>query len=143
MSVKTFFSEAEQKQILEAIKAAELNTSGEIRVHLENFCPGNEIKRAIKVFKRLGMDRTRERNGILIYLAVRSRKIAIIGDEGIHEKLGKPYWDKTVEHILEHFRTHQKGQGLSESIMECGKRLSKFFPRNDNDKNELSDAISY
>lgn len=138
-----FFSEKEQGFLLKAIAEAEMNTSGEIRLHLENFCSGNEIEAAWKIFARLEMHKTKERNGILIYIATMSRKIAIVGDEGIHQKLGTEFWDKLVKDLISHFRNNKRAEALAESIIECGKQLGHYFPRQKDDKNELSDAISF
>jgi uncharacterized membrane protein len=140
---KNFFSEKEKQVVVEAIKMAESKTSGEIRVHIENFCFGNEIKRAQKVFTNLKMHLTKERNGVLIYIAVGHKKIAIIGDEGIHKQLGTEYWEVLVKNLIKQFRNNKKGEGLAESIIECGLQLGKFFPRRDDDINELSNQISY
>jgi uncharacterized membrane protein len=142
-TAKNFFNEREQKLVMDAIEQAEKKTSGEIRVHVENFCFGNEVSRAFKVFKKLKMNETKERNGILIYIAVMSHKVAIVGDAGIHEKLGKEYWDKIVEHLINQFRANHKGEGLAASIIECGHQLSHFFPWNGDDKDELTNTISY
>lgn len=143
MTAKTFFTSQEQQLIIDAIQSAEKNTSGEIRVHIENFCFGNEVKRAQKVFTKLKMHVTKERNGVLIYIAVSNKKVAIVGDEGIHQKLGSEYWDKIVQNLISKFRENKKGEGLAESIIECGTQLGKFFPRQTNDTNELSNSISY
>jgi uncharacterized membrane protein len=140
---KNFFSKDEQQLIVEAIKTAELNTSGEIRVHIENYCFGNSLVKAEKIFSKLGMQNTKDRNGILIYIAAVSRKMAIVGDKGIHEKLGKEYWDKIVNGILESFRTNTKGEGLAKGIIDCGEQLKKHFPYASDDKNELNDSISF
>jgi len=142
-SAKNFFTEQEQQRIVNAIGEAELHTSGEIRLHLENFCLGNEIKAAKKIFARLQMHKTKDRNGVLIYVATYSRKIAIIGDEGIHSKLGTPYWDKLVANMIENFKAGRKAEALAESIIDCGKQLKAFFPRANDDANELNDQISY
>ena len=109
-SAKNFFSKEEQQLIIDAIQTAEKNTSGEIRVHLENFCFGNEVKRGQKVFTKLKMHATKERNGVLIYIAVSSRKIAIIGDEGIHQKLGNEYWENLVKNLISQFQKNKKGE---------------------------------
>lgn len=143
MNSKNFFTKEEQETIVNAIKTAELNTSGEIRVHIENYCFGNSTIKAGKVFKKLGMDNTKDRNGILIYIAAVSRKIAIVGDKGIHEKLGSEYWDKIVNGILESFRNNTKGEGLAKGIVDCGEQLKKHFPYQSDDKNELNDSISF
>lgn len=140
---KNFFTKEEQDVIVNAIKTAELNTSGEIRVHVENYCFGDSLTKAEKIFKKLGMVDTKERNGILIYIAAVSRKIAIVGDKGIHDKLGKAYWDKIVNGIVESFRNNTKGEGLAKGIIDCGEQLKRYFPYQSDDKNELNDSISF
>lgn len=143
LNSKNFFTIEEQDLVVDAIKQAELNTSGEIRVHIENYCFGNSLVKAEKVFTKLGMQNTKDRNGILIYIAAVSRKIAIVGDKGIHEKLGKEYWDKIVTNIVESFRSNKKAEGLAKGILDCGDQLKHFFPYQSDDKNELNDSISF
>jgi uncharacterized membrane protein len=138
-----FFSEEEQDHIVKAITEAELKTSGEIRVHIENLCIGNEIKRAEAVFLKLNMHLTKEKNGILIYIATMSRKIAVVGDQGIHQKLGDVFWKNLVDGLIRNFKTDRKAASLSESILKCGEELGKFFPRKDDDVDELSNSISF
>lgn len=140
---RTFFSTSEQTLLVKAIEQAELNTSGEIRLHLANFCLGDPIKAATRVFKDLRMHQTIERNGVLIYIAVSSKKMAIVGDVGIHEKLGQAYWDQMASELLRGFRESQKAQVLETCILDLGKRLGEYFPRKGNDRNELSNSISY
>ncbi len=140
---RSFFSESEQQMLIHAIVEAEKATSGEIRIHLENFCWGNEVKEAKKVFAKLGMHQTKERNGVLVYIATRSRKIAIVGDEGIHRKLGDAYWQQVVEQLISKFRENRKAEALADCIKECGAQLGKFFPLSADDKNELSNEISF
>lgn len=142
-SAKNFFSEEEKTLIIDAIQKAEKSTSGEIRIHLENFCFGNEVKRAQRVFTNLKMHQTKERNGVLIYLAIKSKKVAVIGDEGIHQKLGDKYWQDLVQQLIAKLKANKKAEGLAESILECGRQLSTFFPHQANDSNELSNSISY
>lgn len=142
-NAKNFFTQQEQELVVDAIKKAELNTSGEIRVHIENYCFGNSLQKAEKVFAKLGMQATKDRNGILIYIAAVSRKIAIVGDTGIHQKLSKDYWDKIVNSIVESFRNNKKAEGLAAGIIDCGEQLKKYFPYQSDDKNELSDSISF
>lgn len=129
--------------VTDAIAAAELKTSGEIRVHLENFCFGNALRAAEKVFLRLKMHETRERNGVLIYVATQSRKIAIAGDRGIHEKLGSGFWEKMAAQLIERFQHNQKAEALAECILACGEQLGRYFPRSADDTNELTNSISY
>lgn len=142
-TARNFFSQEAQQLLIDSITKAELHTSGEIRLHLENFCLGSEVKAAQKVFRKLGMQKTAERNGVLIYIATLSRKIAIIGDEGIHQKLGTEYWDKLVKNVIQQFKADKKAEALAEAIIDCGEQLGKFFPLQDDDKNELSNSISF
>ena len=142
-TAKFFFTAVEQQQIVEAIREAERNTSGEIRVHIDNFCFGSVVKQAHKLFQKMGMIETAERNGILIYIAVLSHKIAIVGDEGIHQKLGKEYWDSIVKEIVDAFSHHKNADGLVKGIINCGHQLKIHFPNLANDKNELNDSISF
>lgn len=138
-----FFTKDEQDLIVEAIKTAEKNTSGEIRVHLESFCWGDAMVSAQKVFNKLGMQQTKERNGILIFIATESHKIAVIGDSGIHKKLGKEYWDKIVQGMVSKFKEGKQAQGLADAIIDCGNQLKQYFPYASDDKNELNDSISF
>jgi uncharacterized membrane protein len=142
-SARNFFNSADQKKLIDAIAEAERNTSGEIRVHVENYCRGDEVRAAERTFLRLKMQNTRERNGILIYIAVKNRKIAIIGDKGIHEKVGQEFWSGLVERMISGFRNDHKADALAESVIVCGKALGKYFPLSADDKNELSNEISY
>lgn len=142
-TARRFFNQREQDGLVEAISKAELTTSGEIRIHLENVCFGNELKRAQRVFRALNMHKTQDRNGVLIYIATLSKKIAIVGDEGIHQKLGNEFWQKVVTQLMQKFKENQKAEALGDCILECGQQLSSFFPRRNDDKNELTNAISY
>ena len=138
-----FFTKEEQDLVVSAIQTAEKNTSGEIRVHLESFCRGDAMERAQKVFNKIGMAGTKEQNGILIYIATESHKIAVIGDSGIHKKLGKEYWDRIVQTMVSKFKSGQHAQGLADAIIDCGQQLKQFFPYASDDKNELTDSISF
>ena len=138
-----FFTKDEQKLLVNAIAEAELKTSGEIRLHIENFCFGSEIKSAEKIFVKLKMHQTKERNGVLIYIAALSKKIAVVGDEGIHQKLGDEFWKTVVDKLIKQFKENNKATALADCILECGRQLGNYFPRSENDKNELSNAISY
>lgn len=138
-----FFTADEQQQVIDAIREAERNTSGEIRVHIDNFCFGSALKKAKKIFFKLRMQHTSDRNGILIYIAVISHKIAVVGDKGIHQKLDTIYWDNIVKGIIDGFRHQKKAEGLTKGIIECGLQLKTFFPAQADDKNELNDSISF
>jgi uncharacterized membrane protein len=142
-TARNFFNASEQKMLVDAISQAELNTSGEIRLHLENFCIGNELKAAKRIFSKLRMHETKDRNGVLIYIATLSHKIAVVGDVGIHHRLGDEFWKKVVDELIERFKANKKAEALAECIIECGKQLGKFFPRSNEDKDELSNTISY
>jgi uncharacterized membrane protein len=143
MSAKDFFTEEQQESINLAIRLAELDTSGEVRVHLENVCAGEVLDRAAFVFKQLGMDNTELRNGVLIYLAIKNRKFAIIGDAGINKVVPADFWDDIKHRMLNHFRSDDFETGLREAIKAVGEQLKAYFPRNKNDVNELSDEISF
>jgi uncharacterized membrane protein len=142
-SAKDFFSLQEQEDIKLAIKNAELDTSGEIRVHIENKLNGDVLDRSAFVFKQLGMNKTELRNGVLIYLAVQNRRFAIIGDKGIHQVVPQNYWDDIKANMLNHFRENRFTDGLIEAIASTGNHLKKHFPHQRDDVNELSDEISF
>ena len=141
--LKTFFTEAQQQQIVESIRLAELNTSGEIRVHLEAKCNGDAYDHAKAVFEQLGMHNTEQKNGVLIYLAYDDKKFAILGDSGIHEKVSQQFWDEEKELLLSHFKQEQYTEGLCRVIEQAGQKLKVHFPYQDNDTNELSNDISF
>ena len=143
MGVRNFFNKEQQAQIVNAIKAAELNTSGEVRVHLDQHCEENVLDRAAFVFAKLKMHRTKLRNGVLFYLATESRKFAIIGDAGINQKVPDDFWDSIKEHVLAKFKECNFVDGLSEGIIKAGEKLKVHFPYQSDDINELSDDISF
>ncbi len=142
-NARTFFSSDEKDDIKMAIKNAELNTSGEIRVHIENTCEGDVMDRASFVFGKLKMHTTNLRNGVLIYLAVRNRKFAIIGDAGINAIVGNDFWDNAKHTMLVNFRENRFAEGLVEAIGLVGEQLKKHFPYQTDDVNELPDDISF
>lgn len=142
-SAREFFSAQEQEDIKEAIMSAELDTSGEIRVHIENSCHGEVLDRAAFIFKQLGMSKTELRNGVLIYLAVKNRRFAIIGDKGIHKVVPDNFWADIKARMLDHFRENRFSDGLIQAITETGEHLKQHFPRSRNDVNELPDDISF
>jgi uncharacterized membrane protein len=133
----------EQTLVAKAISAAEKNTSGELRVHMEKVCTKDPVQRAIAVFEKLGMHQTAARNGVLIYVATESAQLAIIGDKGINELVPENFWDSTRDLMITHFKTGQITEGLCAAIAEAGKQLAKYFPYEDNDQNELSNEISF
>lgn len=143
MKASTFFSKEEQDQILAAIKEAEKETSGEIRIHIETTCNADVLDRAAWVFKKLGMDKTAERNGVLFYLAVKDRKFAIIGDSGINTKVPEGFWDDIKEILRNRFKKGEFTEGLTEGMLMAGQQLKTHFPYHKDDVNELSDEISF
>jgi uncharacterized membrane protein len=140
--VENFLTAKQEQGIIEAIKIAEKNTSGEIRIHIENSTNKPPMERALEVFYFLNMDRTILRNGVLFYIAVESKKFAILGDEGINKLVPDNFWDKEKELVLTHFAKLEFAKGLELAIIEVGKKLKTFFPYQSDDKNELPDEIS-
>ncbi|MCA6364325.1 MAG: TPM domain-containing protein [Bacteroidetes bacterium] len=135
--------EAEQAQLVEAITRAESRTSGEIRIHLENWCWFGPQWRARRVFRKLGMQHTQAHTGVLIYVAVRSHKIAIIGDSGINQVVPAGFWDQIVEQLRQDFRAKRFAQGLTTAVEHCGLQLASHFPGNSDNPNELTNEISF
>lgn len=146
---RRFFSKDEQQAIVDAIGAAELETSGEIRFHVERDVPtkepanGDAYIRARQVFGELGMHATEARNGVLVYMAVRSHRFAVIGDELLHVKVGDGFWKDVVETMRQHFAQDLFGEGVAAGISQIGQKLREHFPYESDDVNELSDEISY
>jgi uncharacterized membrane protein len=142
MNVKNFFSEEQKKQIIDAIKAAEKETSGEIRVHLEKSCKDSPLERAVRVFQKIGMHKTELRNGTLIYLAIKNRKFAIYGDKGINSSVPEDFWEDVKEEMRGHFAKGEVSAGITSGIAMIGEKLKEFFPYQEDDINELPDDIS-
>jgi len=143
MGIKNFFAESDKKSIQEAIAEAELNTSGEIRVHIDAKCAEDVKSQAIEVFGKLKMHETALRNGVLFYLAVEDRKFAIIGDEGINNVVPADFWDNIRETMTQQFKQNDFVKGLSEGIKMAGEKLKANFPHQADDTNELSNEISF
>ncbi|MBT3173295.1 MAG: TPM domain-containing protein [Lentimicrobiaceae bacterium] len=143
MKAKDFFSKEETGEIKKAILNAELDTSGEIRVHIENECGGDALDRASYVFSKLKMDKTELNNGVLFYLAIQSKKFAIIGDSGINKEVPENFWEEIKTEMSVYFKEGKFAQGLVTGISMAGMRLKKHFPYHIDDINELSDDISF
>lgn len=143
MKASSFFSRDQQSMILAAVGEAENETSGEIRVHIETRCPDDVLDRAAWIFKKLGMHKTAERNGVLFYLAVEDKKFAVIGDAGINAKVPAGFWDCVKELLKNEFVAGRFTEGLSEGIKLAGRQLKSHFPHKAEDRNELSDEISF
>jgi uncharacterized membrane protein len=143
MKASSFFTKEQQAQILASVKEAELETSGEIRVHIESSVKGDVLDRAAWLFEKLGMYKTAERNGVLFYFAVQDRKFAIIGDAGINAKVPAGFWDEISEMLKKNFKEGRFSEGLSEGIIMAGNQLKTHFPHQKDDVNELPDEISF
>lgn len=143
MNATEVFSKEEKEDIKQAILNAELDTSGEIRVHIENVCEGDVLDRAAHWFDKLNMQKTDLRNGVLFYLAIKNRKFAVIGDQGINQKVPEDFWDSIKDEMIEHFRENRFADGLIEGVSRAGLKLKEHFPYQKNDVNELPDDISF
>ena len=139
----TILNREEDRRVVEAIKQAELNTSGEIKVHIENFCRGSVEKRSLVVFKRLRLNKTSLRNGVLIYLSVMDRRFAILGDEGINNVVEDGFWNDVKDLMQSHFKEGRFVEGLEQGIQRCGEKLKTYFPHQSDKINEIPDEISY
>jgi uncharacterized membrane protein len=145
MSIKSeaFLTKTEEEEIVEAIRQAEMTTSGEIRVHLEPSTGKQDIfERAMEVFHSLKMDNTKQENGVLIYVAVEDRNFVIYGDKGINEVVSDDFWESTKDLIVSYFKKGEFKDGLVAGVLKAGEQLQKHFPWDEDDTNELSDQIS-
>jgi uncharacterized membrane protein len=143
MRTKEFLSKLEHDRIVQAIHQAESKTSGEIRVFVQRGKLGADpLMVAQKKFQRLGMHKTQQRNGVLIFVAPRAHKFAIVGDQAIHEKCGEEFWQRVVKRMREHFQNEKFSQALTEAVDEVGKVLAAHFPKTTADANELPDEIA-
>jgi uncharacterized membrane protein len=137
-----FLTASEEQEIVQAIVAAEKDTSGEIRVHIEEHSEKPPLERAQEVFFSLEMQNTKDRNGVLFYVGVTDKHFAILGDEGINKVVGDVFWNSTKDIVLKHFKNKNNKDGLVNGIIEAGKRLKTFFPYQSDDTNELPNEIS-
>ena len=132
---------AQQEAIVHAISVAENQTSGEIRVAIDRQYEGDALERALAYFHKLGMEKTRLHNGVLIYVAVDSHQFAIVGDQGIHDRVSGDFWENTKAHMLEFFRKGQLVEGIIAGVEDAGLQLSRYFPRAHDDVNELPNDL--
>lgn len=139
----SIFSEKEQELISSAVEAAERNTSGEIRICVEKTCSEPVLDRAANYFKKLGMDKTAQRNGVLIYIATEDHQFAIIGDAGINKLVPHDFWDSTKDTMLAYFKEGDLTAGIIAGIKMAGEQLKTYFPYLAGDKNELSNEVSF
>lgn len=137
------FSSEDEKEIIEAIRNAELLSTGEIRVHLDQHLKGDALTTAQDIFYKIGMQKTKNRNGVLFYVSENLRKVAIIGDENIHKLVRQSFWNEILEEIIESFKKEKYKEGLINAIFKTGNQLKKYFPSDgDNNENELANEIS-
>ncbi len=142
---KSFLSAEDNKRIVEAIKSCEQLTSGEIRIYMESKNPlVSTLERATEIFTNLQMHTTKQRNAVLLYIAVKDREVALFGDEGIHQQVGTDFWNNQIAQMISHFKENNLTDGIVKCIAEVGSVLVEKFPYNSSeDKNELSDDIIF
>lgn len=140
-----FFTLEERHQIVDAIECAEKKTDGEIRVFIESHCRQTDaLKQAAKIFFSLKMEKTQQRNAVLLYVAIKDRKLAIFGDAGIHRKVGEEYWNHALTKMLHNFNSGNYPDGIQQCVLHIGEALHIHFPYDKNtDKNELRDDIRF
>jgi uncharacterized membrane protein len=143
MKLSKYFTSKQLGSIRDAILETELNTTGEIRLHIENRCETDLLERTQEVFHALHMHTTEQRNGVLIYVALIDKKAAIIGDEGIDTLMPECFWKDKVDELLNYFKNGEYTTGLVNTIKQIGDKLQSYFPVESDDINELSDEISF
>ena len=141
-NTKKLFSLSEKQQIVTVIKRVEKATSAELRVHIDSVCKGEVLDEAVRVFNKLGMQKTALRNGVLIYVAFESRKSAIIGDESINASVNHEFWNECHNAMKNHFAKEDYVGGICEALKMLERELKEHFPYQADDVNELSDEIS-
>lgn len=137
------FSEEDEKKIIKAIADAESGTSGEIRVHIDKYCKTDPLLKAKNLFSDFKMNETDLRNGVIIYVSLLDKKLAIFGDKGINEKVDDNFWNSTLQIMKTSFTNGKIADGIIEGLCEAGKKLKEHFPKSDNDTNELPDEITF
>ena len=143
LAAEEFLTQEERARVARAIGGAERLTSGEIRVHLEDHIEDDVLDHAAFVFEELGMHRTKDRNGILIYIAVADRQVAVIGDAGINARVPEGFWNDVIGVLKIHFAAGRRAEGLCEAVHMVGAKLREFFPRQHDDSDELSNEVSF
>lgn len=139
---KKFFTKEEDSQIIRAIQKAEKATSGELRIHLIKQIKKDPMREAVRIFKLLGMHKTKQRNGCLILIGLKNKKVVVIGDKGINDIVRNNFWDDVVAVMIEGFKKDKFVEGLERGILMIGEKLKQYFPYATDDVNELSDEIS-
>jgi len=141
---KELLQEPEKERLVQAIRTAERLTSGEIRLFVESRCAYvDPMDRAQEIFLSLGMEKTKQHNGVLLYVALKDRQFAILGDKGIHDKVGDHFWQKEAHLLKVHFSQQRVVEGMEECIKEIGESLHTYFPYASGDENELPDDIIF
>lgn len=142
---KEFFSKEENEKIVAAIRNAERSTSGEVRVFVESRCRFMDpLDRALEIFAELKMENTKDRNAVLVYVAIKDRQLAIYGDSGINAKTGDQYWKDEVNKMISEFHEHHYADGIAHCLEDIGEALQTYFPYDrETDKNELPDEIIF
>lgn len=143
LSPKRFLTEQESQQVAEAIRHVENRTSAEIKVITLRHCWMDIHEKAVRLFKKLRLDRTRDRNCVLILLVLTNREFALLGDKGIHEKVGQGFWEETRDILSQEFRADQFGEGLQKGILRIGEKLAEHFPGKRRGSNEIADEIHH
>jgi uncharacterized membrane protein len=143
MRPEDFLTADQQKTVVDAVRVAEKGTSGEIRIHIDGECPSTALERAEEVFGKLGMHRTKLRNGVLIYLACNSKVFSIVGDKGINDVVPEHFWEDVIAMMGAEFRSGRFTEGLSQGVLMVGEKLQTFFPYQKDDVNEQPDEISF
>lgn len=140
-----FFSKEDKDLVVAAIQAAECKTSGEVRVYIESKCRFvKPVDRAIEIFNQLNMQSTAQKNGVIVYVAIKDRQLAVYGDKGIHEKVGNEFWNKAIKKMLDQFNANDYASGIATVVTEIGKALQEHFPYDaQTDINELPDDIVF
>ncbi len=138
-----FISKHQEEAIIQAIREAESQTSGEVRVHIQKKLNGPVVQEAQKVFFKLNMHHTRQRNGVLFFIAPENRQFAVLGDQGINEVVPPHFWEDIRDLLREHFRNGLVPEGISAAVRMVGEKLHAYFPVHTENPNELSDDISF
>lgn len=141
MKAREFLNQLRHDEIVQAIRAAENKTSGEIRVFISRHSMKEAVPEAQAHFIKLGMDKTRDRNAVLIFVAPRAHQFAVIGDTGVHAKCGEDFWNQLASEISGHFRKSEFTTGIVHGVRKAGELLARHFPRRPDDTNELSDEV--
>ena len=143
MPAREFLTEEEEQRIVNAIKDAEEFTTGEIRVHIEFKCKKDPLERAKAIFHELEMDQTEARNGVILYIATKDRKVAIFGDEGISSQVEEDFWEDEIDTLIGEFKQQNFERGIQSVVRDIGEKLKRFFPSDGTDPNELDNEITF